>query len=52
MKEKEIEKASPDRAHGKATKRVSVLRELLVKITPQNLHRAEDWGKAVGAEAW
>ncbi len=28
------------------------LKELVSRITPENLHREEDWGERVGAEAW
>lgn len=34
------------------TDRPKSLADLLSQITPQNLHREEPWGDAVGAEIW
>ncbi len=28
------------------------LNDLVARITPQNLHREQDWGKPVGREVW
>ena len=28
------------------------LEELLAQVTPENVHKETDWGKAVGAEVW
>lgn len=28
------------------------LNELLSRVTPENLHQATDWGRAVGKEVW
>lgn len=36
----------------KAVSAPPTLSELVSRITPENQHREEDWGKRVGAEAW
>jgi antitoxin MazE len=36
----------------KAVSAPLTLSELVSRITPENQHREEDWGKRVGAEAW
>ena len=36
----------------KAVPAPPTLSELVSRITPENQHREEDWGKRVGAEAW
>ncbi len=42
---------SPGNVAIKAVERPS-LGELLVRITPENIHKEIDWGKPVGNEAW
>ena len=36
----------------KAVERPKTLEELIAKITPENLHKEQDWGRPVGAEIW
>ena len=36
----------------KAEKRPPTINELVAKITPQNLHKVEDWDGPVGNETW
>jgi antitoxin MazE len=36
----------------RAVDRPKTLEELVAKITPENVHREQDWGKPVGAEIW
>jgi antitoxin MazE len=36
----------------KAVERPKTLDELIAAITPENLHKEEDWGDRVGLEAW
>ena len=36
----------------RAVNRPKTLKELVAKITPENLHKEQRWGDAVGAEKW
>ena len=36
----------------RAVDRPKTLAELVAKITPENMHREQEWGKPVGAEIW
>lgn len=36
----------------KSVDRPQTLDEMIAAITPQNLHKEQDWGKPVGAEIW
>lgn len=36
----------------KAVKRPTTLDDLIAQITPENIHKEQDWGQPVGAEIW
>jgi antitoxin MazE len=36
----------------KAADRPSTLAEIISQITPQNLHKEQNWGEPLGAEKW
>jgi antitoxin MazE len=36
----------------RAVKRPRTLDDLIAQITPENIHKEQDWGESVGAEIW
>lgn len=47
-----LEVEGPGAVAIKAVRRPKILDQLISQITPENIHKAQDWREPVGAEIW
>lgn len=47
-----LEVEGPGSVAIKAVRRPKTLDQLISQITPENIHKEQDWGEPVGAEIW